>query len=61
MSGSVGPTLAYDEMVTYSTGPTEDRLLEGLMEDRPVEVEDSPTPAREEGWTASTGEESPQR
>ena len=61
LSGSVGPTLAYSEVEVSAAGSTEDRLLEELMEAAPTELEDSPTAATKEGWTARTDAESAQR
>jgi hypothetical protein len=61
LSGSVSPTLAYSEVEFSSAGSNEDRLLEELMEAAPRELEDSPTIATPEGWTARTNTRSDQR
>ena len=60
LSGSMAPTRVYSGMQLSSAGPTEDRLLEELMEATPAEVQDYPTIATPDGWTVRTdGESSP--
>ena len=61
LSGSVSPTLAYSEVEFSSAGSTEDLLLEGLMEAVPAELEDTPTAATPEGWTARSATKSARR